>query len=72
MQHLWQWNHRFFAEQLSRYQSVRYNVHCRTQVQAEVRGYVDKAVTQSPNHLWNAAVFRTKHVNRFLWMFKCR
>jgi hypothetical protein len=39
------------------------NIDRGTQIQTEVRGYVDKAKTQTPNRLWHFTVFRPEHIH---------
>src|ERR1700751_2449484 len=48
------------------------NIDRGAQIQTEVRGYVDKAKTQTPNHLWHFTVFRPEHIQGILRMLECR
>jgi len=59
------------AKQLPRHQTMReHYVHGRAQVQREVGGDVNEAMTQTPNHLRHASVFGPENVNRIFRMLE--
>lgn len=71
VQHLTQRQHWLQAAQLPRHEAMRqHHVHSRAQIQAKVRRDVNEPMTQTPDDLRYATIFRTENIDGIFGMFE--
>jgi hypothetical protein len=69
--HLSGWQNWICAGELTLHLAViEHNIHGSGNIQTVVRRNVHEAVTESTEHLWHAAIFRTEDVHSIVWVLE--